>query len=134
MSTSKISAAIRLADERTREKYAVFNVATDDYITVGELADLAVRVSDIPPGQTKYEFKGGDRGRRVILEHRLSRQRKPRSVAAVCSAFGSRRGRQSIPATLTNADLCARHFLPNASANDEGGCFLMGQVLTLVDR
>jgi UDP-glucose 4-epimerase len=57
-----VLAAIRLADERAREKYALFNVATDDYISVAEIADLAVKVSGIAPGKTKYEFTGGDRG------------------------------------------------------------------------
>ncbi|MDP9097661.1 MAG: NAD-dependent epimerase/dehydratase family protein [Verrucomicrobiota bacterium] len=54
--------AIRRADGRTRDKYAMFNVATNDYITVAEIADLAVKVSGLTPGVTKYEFTGGDRG------------------------------------------------------------------------
>lgn len=54
--------AIRLADQRTTAKYDVFNVATDDYITVEEIADLAVKVSGLSAGQTKYDFTGGDRG------------------------------------------------------------------------
>ena len=54
--------AIRIADEKTAERYAVFNVATDDYITVREIADLAVNVSGLTLGETKYEFTGGDRG------------------------------------------------------------------------
>lgn len=54
--------AIRLADQRTTAKYDVFNVATDDYITVKEIADFAVEVSGIAPGETRYEFTGGDRG------------------------------------------------------------------------
>jgi UDP-glucose 4-epimerase len=57
-----VLAAIRLADERATGNYAMFNVATDDYITVAEIADLAVKVSGLTPGQTKYEFTGGDRG------------------------------------------------------------------------
>jgi UDP-glucose 4-epimerase len=57
-----VLAAIQLAGEGARDKYAVFNVATDDYITVAEIADLAVKVSGITPGETKYEFTGGDRG------------------------------------------------------------------------
>lgn len=57
-----VLAAIRLADERAQGKYAMFNVATDDYITVAEIADLAVKVSGLAPGKTKYEFTGGDRG------------------------------------------------------------------------
>jgi UDP-glucose 4-epimerase len=57
-----ILAAIRVADEQARGKYDVFNVATDDYITVAEIADLAVKISGLVPGETKYEFTGGDRG------------------------------------------------------------------------
>jgi UDP-glucose 4-epimerase len=57
-----VLAAIRLADECSREKYAVFNVATDDYVTVVEIADLAVKVSGLSPRETKFEFTGGDRG------------------------------------------------------------------------
>jgi UDP-glucose 4-epimerase len=57
-----ILAAIQVADARADERYAVFNVATDDYITVAEIADLAVKVSGLTPGETKYDFTGGDRG------------------------------------------------------------------------
>jgi UDP-glucose 4-epimerase len=57
-----VMAAIRLADERGTDNYDVFNVATDDYITVAEIADVAVKVSELHPGETKYEFTGGDRG------------------------------------------------------------------------
>jgi UDP-glucose 4-epimerase len=42
--------------------YDVFNVATGDYITVREIADLAVKACGIPAGTTTYEFTGGDRG------------------------------------------------------------------------
>ncbi|HEX8897685.1 MAG TPA: NAD-dependent epimerase/dehydratase family protein [Chthoniobacterales bacterium] len=57
-----VLAAIRLAAERATGNYDVFNVATDDYITVAEIADLAVKVSGLSAGEVKYEFTGGDRG------------------------------------------------------------------------
>jgi UDP-glucose 4-epimerase len=57
-----VLAAICLVNERAAAKYDVFNVATDDYITVTEIADLAVKVSGLAPGETTYEFTGGDRG------------------------------------------------------------------------
>lgn len=57
-----VLAAIRLVDENTSRRYDIFNVATDDYITVREIADLAVKESGIQPGTTSYEFTGGDRG------------------------------------------------------------------------
>lgn len=54
--------AIRVGDAGTTGKYDVFNVATDDYITVREIAELAVKVRGLTPGETRYEFTGGDRG------------------------------------------------------------------------
>jgi UDP-glucose 4-epimerase len=54
--------AIGLGDARATCKYDVFNVATDDYITVREIAELAVKASGLTPGETRYEFTGGDRG------------------------------------------------------------------------
>jgi UDP-glucose 4-epimerase len=42
--------------------YEVYNVATGDYITVREIADLAVEVVGLEPGSTRYEFSGGPRG------------------------------------------------------------------------
>jgi UDP-glucose 4-epimerase len=54
--------AIRLADSRATGRYDLFNVATDDYITVREIADLAVQVSGLTAGETQFEFTGGDRG------------------------------------------------------------------------
>jgi UDP-glucose 4-epimerase len=57
-----VLAAILLADKRASRNYDVFNVATDDYITVAEIADLAVKVNGLSREQVKYEFTGGDRG------------------------------------------------------------------------
>ena len=54
--------AIKVADAATTEAYDVFNVATDDYITVREIADLAVRIGGLNPAAVRYEFTGGDRG------------------------------------------------------------------------
>jgi UDP-glucose 4-epimerase len=57
-----VLAAVRVADGLTAGRYAVFNVATDDYITVREIADLAVKVSGLRPETTTCEYTGGDRG------------------------------------------------------------------------
>ena len=42
--------------------FAAYNVATEDYITVSEIADLAVECLGLVPSTTTYEFTGGDRG------------------------------------------------------------------------
>jgi UDP-glucose 4-epimerase len=42
--------------------YQVYNVATGDYVTVLEIADMAVEVAGLPSGSVVYEYTGGDRG------------------------------------------------------------------------
>lgn len=42
--------------------YEAYNVATGDYITVREIADLALECVGLSPGETQYEFTGGPRG------------------------------------------------------------------------
>jgi UDP-glucose 4-epimerase len=53
---------IFLVAAKTIERYEVFNVATDDYVTVREIADLAVALAGLRPGEVRYDFTGGDRG------------------------------------------------------------------------
>ena len=57
-----VLAAITAADAITDPRYDVFNVATEDSVTVREIADLAVQISGLDPGSVRYEFTGGDRG------------------------------------------------------------------------
>lgn len=57
-----VIAAVRLAHERTDAPFRAYNVATGDYITVREIADLAVECMGLPPGGVAYEFTGGRRG------------------------------------------------------------------------
>jgi UDP-glucose 4-epimerase len=40
----------------------VFNVATGDYVTVTEIAEIAMDVVGLPAGSTQFEYSGGDRG------------------------------------------------------------------------
>jgi UDP-glucose 4-epimerase len=54
--------AVLLALDRINAPFRTYNVATGDYITVREIADLAVEVVGIGRGETTYEYTGGDRG------------------------------------------------------------------------
>lgn len=54
--------AVLLAAQSQPEPCQVYNVATGDYITVREIADLAVEVLGLSRGSVAYEFTGGDRG------------------------------------------------------------------------
>jgi UDP-glucose 4-epimerase len=42
--------------------YEVFNVATDDYVTVRQIADLAVAIAGLQQDEVRYDFTGGERG------------------------------------------------------------------------
>lgn len=57
-----ILSAVFLAAEKSALRFDLFNVATDDYITVREIADIAVEVSGLATGSVRYDFTGGDRG------------------------------------------------------------------------
>ena len=52
--------AVLCALATTAPFFQIFNVATADYITVREIADLVVECLELPP--VRYEFSGGDRG------------------------------------------------------------------------
>jgi UDP-glucose 4-epimerase len=57
-----VIAAVLAAARTVSEPFAVFNVATEDYITVTEIAELALEVLGLPAGGTAFEYTGGDRG------------------------------------------------------------------------
>jgi UDP-glucose 4-epimerase len=52
--------AVLLADVKCKKSYDIFNVATGDYITVLQIADLARQVCNA--NSARYDFTGGDRG------------------------------------------------------------------------
>lgn len=54
--------AVLLAHREVNARFDVFNVATGDYITVREIAELAMACLKIPSGSTQFEYTGGDRG------------------------------------------------------------------------
>jgi UDP-glucose 4-epimerase len=53
---------IFVVTDKTTARYDVFNVATDDYVTVLEIAKLAVLICGVDQSKVKFEFTGGDRG------------------------------------------------------------------------
>ncbi len=57
-----VVSAVLQANESDADTYNVFNVASDDYITVKEIADLAVECAGLNAGQVEYRFSGGERG------------------------------------------------------------------------
>lgn len=60
-----VRAMLLVAGQLDNERLAafdVFNVATDDYITVTEIAEIACDVAGLPPATVEFEYTGGDRG------------------------------------------------------------------------
>ena len=57
-----VIAGVLAAHEKTVQKFEAYNVATGDYITVKEIAELAVECVGLRRDQVKFEFTGGDRG------------------------------------------------------------------------
>jgi UDP-glucose 4-epimerase len=54
--------AVLTAAQLATGAFAVFNVATGDYVTVTEIAEIAMDVVGLPAGSTQFEYSGGDRG------------------------------------------------------------------------
>ena len=55
-------AAVLLAGTTGDEPFEAFNVATGDYITVQEIAAVAMEVVGLDPASVELHYTGGDRG------------------------------------------------------------------------
>jgi UDP-glucose 4-epimerase len=56
-----VIAAVLTAERKCQKRFEVFNVATGDYITVAEIAELAVECLGLK-SRPRFEYTGGDRG------------------------------------------------------------------------
>jgi len=54
--------AVLLAYDKQTAPFQVYNVATGDYLTVQEIAQLAVECVGLGKGSVAFQFTGGDRG------------------------------------------------------------------------
>lgn len=57
-----IVSAVLHAHDVVRDKFAVFNVATGDYITVREIGELAAKIVTGDAKKVQFELTGGNRG------------------------------------------------------------------------
>jgi UDP-glucose 4-epimerase len=57
-----VVSAVLLAHRKTRQPYRAYNVATGDYVTVTEIAKLALEALGLDPADVTFEYTGGDRG------------------------------------------------------------------------
>jgi UDP-glucose 4-epimerase len=54
--------AVLLANIKSKGRFNVYNVATDDYVTVTEIAKIAMECLNIPTNSVILNYTGGDRG------------------------------------------------------------------------
>jgi UDP-glucose 4-epimerase len=59
---SDVVRAVLMAHTQSTAPFQVYNVATGDYITVTEIAQLAIGCLGLAPEQVSFEYTGGDRG------------------------------------------------------------------------
>lgn len=59
--TDIVSGVLR-AHKSSRSASNVFNISTDDFLSVNDIAQLAIEVSGLKPETVKFEYTGGDRG------------------------------------------------------------------------
>lgn len=59
---SDVVRAVLVANEKTKDPFETYNVATGDYITVTEIAQVACRVLGLDEEAVVFEYTGGNRG------------------------------------------------------------------------
>ncbi len=57
-----VTAAVLLVNNTSPKIFSTQNVATGDYITVTEIAKIAVECAGLEPGSVEFEYTGGNRG------------------------------------------------------------------------
>ena len=59
---SDVIAAVLMAARASSDAFSVYNVATGDYVSVSEIAELAIAAMGLSPKEVQLHFTGGDRG------------------------------------------------------------------------
>lgn len=101
---SDVINAVLLVNNTSAHSFSAQNVATGDYITVREIAELAVECVGGKPSQVEFEFTGGNRGWKGDVPIVRLNTDRIRRQGWTCS-MGSREAlRQSMLAMLASAD------------------------------
>ena len=96
-----VVSAVLLANQHCEDVFRSFNVATGDYITVREIADLAVDVLGLNPKPT-YEFTGGDRGWKGDVPIVRLNTERIRSIGWTCRRNTATALRESLQSLLAD--------------------------------
>jgi len=108
-----IVAAVLLAGSKAETPFSAFNVGTGDYITVKEIAEIAIEKVLGPTASVKFNYTGGDRGWKGDVPIIRMNTDKIRSLGWVCKHTC----RQAIERSIE--DMIADHHLLAAAAADQ---------------
>ena len=92
--------AVMCAYRKMDAPYAVYNVATGDYITVAEIARLAIATLNLDPGAVQLAYSGGDRGWKGDVPIVRLNTDRIRSLGWTCSRGSRQALRDSMRAML----------------------------------
>jgi UDP-glucose 4-epimerase len=93
--------AVLLASRSSRERFAIYNVATD-YITVTEIAHLAAECAGLNSSDVKFEYTGGDRGWKGDVPIVRLNTDRIRRLGWVCGSGSRQALRDSMMAMLSD--------------------------------
>jgi UDP-glucose 4-epimerase len=95
-----VVSAVLMAAERAPHRFAAYNVATGDYITVTEIARLAAECAGLDPDRVELEYTGGSRGWKGDVPIVRLNTDRIRSLGWTCSLNTKESLRQSMLAML----------------------------------
>jgi UDP-glucose 4-epimerase len=94
--------AVLLAAERSTERFAAYNVATGDYITVKEIAYLAIECLGLERERVVFEYTGGNRGWKGDVPVVRLNTSRIRSLGWTCRSGSREALRESMLAMLAD--------------------------------
>jgi UDP-glucose 4-epimerase len=97
-----IVTAVLLANEKMHDKYEIYNVDSGDYITVTEIAEIAIKCMNIK-SPIKLEYSGGDRGWKGDVPIVRLNTDKIQSLGWVCKRSSAQAIEDSILALIHQA-------------------------------
>ena len=95
--------AVLLAQANTSKPYEVYNVATGDYITVMEIAGIAVSVVGLDPEAVRFVYSGGNRGWKGDVPIVRLNTDRIRALGWRCSRSSAQALRDSMAALVPDA-------------------------------
>lgn len=97
---SDVIHAVLTAHARSAQPFQTYNVATGDYITVTEIARIAVECLGLSPEQVDFQYTGGDRGWKGDVPVVRLDTRRIQATGWRCARSSAEALRQSISAML----------------------------------